>query len=185
MYTSRTYVLGLACFLHLTVAKIPVFRFLLMLLATGYDVKFLLLLSIFDGDRALFRHNHRFYNVLQGGMDVAPSSPKACDVLLGTPAASLDLFLQDKGTESSNSNICKKLLDNNNIICLQEVHGKDEFFQANQELVPRFRLFGTFFFLITKMREDFCIHRGLLPEGAIVTHLVTCQGRDHLVNIHP
>ena len=28
-----------------------------------------------------------------------------------------------------------------------------------------------------------CIHRGLLLEEAVVTHLVTCQGRDHLVNI--
>ena len=27
-----------------------------------------------------------------------------------------------------------------------------------------------------------CIHRDLLPEDAIVTHVVTCQGRDHLVN---
>ena len=30
---------------------------------------------------------------------------------------------------------------------------------------------------------DLCIHRDLLPEEAIVTHLITCQGRDHLVNI--
>ena len=28
-----------------------------------------------------------------------------------------------------------------------------------------------------------CIHRDLLPEEAIVTHLITCQGRDHLVNL--
>ena len=28
-----------------------------------------------------------------------------------------------------------------------------------------------------------CIHRDLLPEDAIVTHVVTCQGRDQLVNI--
>ena len=39
------------------------------------------------GDRMLFKHNRRYYNVLQGGMDVAPSFPKACDVLLGTPGA--------------------------------------------------------------------------------------------------
>ena len=38
----------------------------------------------------------------------------------------------------------KKLFDRNNIICLQEVHGKDEFFQAIQVLAPQFRLFGTF-----------------------------------------
>ena len=28
-----------------------------------------------------------------------------------------------------------------------------------------------------------CIHRDLLPEEALVTHLITCHGRDHLVNI--
>ena len=28
-----------------------------------------------------------------------------------------------------------------------------------------------------------CIHGDLLPEEAIVTHMVTCQGRDHIVNI--
>ena len=28
-----------------------------------------------------------------------------------------------------------------------------------------------------------CIHRDLLPEEAIVTHLITCQGREHIVNI--
>ena len=78
----------------------------------------------------------------------------------------------------------KKLLDNNNMICLHEVHGKDEFLQAIQVLAPRFRLFGTFL----PNNENaggsaICIHRDLLPEEAIVTHVVTCQGRDHLVNI--
>ena len=38
----------------------------------------------------------------------------------------------------------RKLLDNNNILCLQEVHGKDEFLQAIQVLAPRFRFFCTF-----------------------------------------
>ena len=32
-------------------------------------------------------------------------------------------------------------------------------------------------------RSAICIHGVLLPEEAIVTHLVTCHGRDHLVNI--
>ena len=78
----------------------------------------------------------------------------------------------------------KKLLDNNNIICLQEVHGKDEFLQAIQVLAPRFRLFGTF--LLDNENAGgsaICIHRDLLPEEAIVTHVVTSQSRDHLVNI--
>ena len=47
----------------------------------------------------------------------------------------------------------KKLFDNNNILCLHEVHGKDEYLQAIQVLAPRFRFFGTFL-LKTKTRED-------------------------------
>ena len=77
----------------------------------------------------------------------------------------------------------KRLLDNN-IICLQEVHGKDEFLQAIQVLAPRFRLFGTFL----PDNENaggsaICIHRDLLLEDAIASHVITCPGRDHLVNI--
>ena len=73
----------------------------------------------------------------------------------------------------------RKLLDNNNITCLQEGHGKDVFLQAIQVLAPRFRFFGTFI----HENENVCIHRDLLPDEALVTHLVTCHGRDHLVNI--
>ena len=43
--------------------------------------------------------------------------------------------------------------------------------------------FGTF--LVENENEGgsaICIHRDL-PEVAIVPHLVTCHGRDHLVNI--
>ena len=29
-----------------------------------------------------------------------------------------------------------------------------------------------------------CIHKSLLPDGAIATHVITCQGRDHIVTIH-
>ena len=78
----------------------------------------------------------------------------------------------------------KRLFDANNILCLQEVHGKDEYLQAIQVLAPRFRFFGTFI----PDNENaggsaICIHRDLLLEEALVTHLVTCQGRAHFVNI--
>ena len=68
-----------------------------------------------------------------------------------------------------------KLIENNNVICLQEVHGKDEFLQAIQVLAPRFNVFGTFF----PGNENaggsaICIHKDLLPEDAIVTHKITC-----------
>ena len=149
-------------------------RFLLLFpVATNNKVLFQLL-NVLGGDRALFTHNRRYYNVLQGGMDVVPSFPKACDVLIGTPWALLDLFSPDKG----------KLLDHNNIICLQELHGKDELLQAIQVLAPRFRLFGTFLPDSENAGGSaICIHRDLLHEDSIVTHVVTCQGRDHLVNI--
>ena len=37
-----------------------------------------------------------------------------------------------------------RLARNNDVICLQETHGKGEFLQAGQVLVLQFRLFGTF-----------------------------------------
>ena len=39
-------------------------------------------------------------------------------------------------------NFFGKLNENNIVICLQEVHGKNEFLQAIQVWAPRFRLFG-------------------------------------------
>ena len=32
--------------------------------------------------------------------------------------------------------------------------------------------------------QHICIHKSLLPDGAVVTHVITCQGRDHIVTIH-
>ena len=95
----------------------------------------------------------------------------------------LDLCSPDEGTESSNSYL-KRLFDT--IFRLQEVHGKDEFLQAIQVLVPKFRLSGTF--LVDNENAGgtaICIHRHLLLEEALVAHLITCQGRHHLVNIQP
>ena len=61
---------------------------------------------------------------------------------------------------------------------------KDEYLQAIQVLAPRFRFFGTFISDNENAGGSaICIHRELLLEEAIVTHLVTCHGRDHLVNI--
>ena len=87
-------------------------------------------------------------------------------------------------TEKQSSKVknLKKLFDNNNILCLQEVHGKDEYLNAIQVLAPRFRFFGTFI----PGNENaggsaFCIHKDLLPEDAIVTHVITYQGPDHIL----
>ena len=55
-------------------------RFFLVLEAVHNNEVPFPLLDILAGDRVLFTHTRRSYNVLQGGMDVAPSSPKACNV---------------------------------------------------------------------------------------------------------
>ena len=113
-----------------------------------------------------------------------PSFLKACDVLLGILGALSDLSSPGKGADNPNLLTLKKLLDRNNISCLQKVHGKDEFLQAILVLAPQFRLFGTFLSDNENAGGSaICIHRDLLPEEALVTHLITCHGRDHLVNI--
>ena len=93
-------------------------------------------------------------------------------------------FLQTEEQREFKLKYLRKLLDNNNILCLQEVHGKDEYLQAIQVLAPRFRFLGTF----APENENaggwaICIHRDLLLEEAIVSHLITCHGRDHIVSV--
>ena len=61
--------------------------------------------------------------------------------------------------------------------------GKDEYLQAIQVLAPRFRFFGTFI----PDNENaggsaICINKDILPEGAVVSHVIACQGRGHLLN---
>ena len=99
------------------------------------------------------------------------------------PGALLDLFSPDRNREFKLKYL-KKLSDASNILCLQEVHGKDEYLQAIQVLAPQFQFFGTFL-PDTEIAggSAICIHRDLLPEEAIVSHVITCQGCDHLVNI--
>ena len=75
----------------------------------------------------------------------------------------------------------RRLTEINNVICLQEVHGKDQFLQAIQVLAPRFRLCGTFRpGNASAGGSAICTHKDLLPDDAVVTHVVTCQGRNHI-----
>ena len=128
------------------------------------------------GDRMLFKHLSMYYSVLEAGMDVALS-------LLEAPGVSLDRFFSKQKNREFKLKYLRKLFDNNNnVVCLQEVHGKDEYLQAIQVLAPRFRLYGTFF-LENAGGSAICIHWDLLPEEAIVTHFIPCQGRDHIVHI--
>ena len=73
-----------------------------------------------------------------------------------------------------------KLIENNNVTCLQEEHGNHKFLQAIQV----FRLFGTIIPGNENARGSaICIHKAFLPEGAIVSHVITCEGRDHFVYV--
>ena len=68
--------------------------------------------------------------------------------------------------------------------CLEEVHGKEEHLQAIQVFASKFQFFGTFIPDNENAGESAInIHKDLLPEGAIVSHVINCQGRDHLVRI--
>ena len=124
-----------------------------------------------------------FLTVLQDGMDVAPSFPKAFDVLLGTPKGLLDLSSPDKGIENSNSNIPKDTLTPT-LYVSKRCMTRTSFFRLFRCWLRDF-VYLVLFFLTMKMRQDrlICIHKDLLPEGAIVTHVVTRRGRDHLVNV--
>ena len=49
---------------------------------------------------------------------------------------------------------------------------------------PRFKLVDSFILGNENAGGSaICIHKDCLPEDAIVTHMITCQGRDHIVNV--
>ena len=136
------------------------------------------------GDRMLFKHNRRYCNILKDGMDVALSFPEGMRCITWNTRGLVGSVFSRQRNREFKLKYLKKLFDANNILCLQEVHGKDEYLQAIQVLAPRFRFFGTFILDNENAGGSaICIHRDLLPEGAIVAHVITCQGRDHLVNI--
>ena len=72
-------------------------------------------------------------------------------------------YLENKGSrwicffqaeeERVQTQISQRLFDANNILCLQEVHGKDENIQAFQVLAPRFRFFWYFLSCERKRRR--------------------------------
>ena len=99
-------------------------------------------------------------------MAVSGASPGIREGLLGSPAS--PQFSRGKHVKLT------RLAKNDVVICLQEIHGKDEFQQANQVLVPQFRKYGTFIpNNLSAGGSAVCINKNLLPEGAIVTHVVT------------
>ena len=118
----------------------------------------------------LFNHL-KYYRVLQVGIRVAISLTEVCDVLLGTLGVSLDRVFPSQKNRELKLKYFRKFFDNNNILCLQEFHGKDEYLPAIQVLAPRFKFFAPFHFWKRECRGSaICIHKELPPEDAIVTH---------------
>ena len=69
----------------------------------------------------------------------------------------------------------KRLTDKNDVNCLQETHGNDEFLQAFQVLHTPFRMFGTFINdNVNAGGSAILICKNLLPEPC------GCHARDHL-----
>ena len=98
-------------------------------------------------------HAQPSYNVLQGGMDVAPSSPKACDVLLGTPGSSLDLFSKDKRNRESKLNYLKNLWTTTTSFVSRKCMERTSFFKLSRYWLLDFD-YLVLFSLTMNMRED-------------------------------
>ena len=78
-------------------------------------------------------------------------------------------FTNSQGTES---NYFSRLAANNNIICFQEIYGKEVFFsRSSNARITFFQFFGTFFPDNTNAgRSAFCIHQDLSFVDAIVNN---------------
>ena len=86
------------------------------------------------------------------------------DVSPGMQESLFDISFLHKFPSKRNNHV-KRLTQNNDNVCLQEIHGKDDFLQAIQVIAPRFRLYGTF----TPNNANaggsaFCVHQDLLPD---------------------
>ena len=69
----------------------------------------------------------------------------------------------------------KQLTDKNDIVCLHETHGKDEFLQTLQVLHTRFRMFGTFInYNVNAGGSAIFIRESLFPDPC------SCRTRDRM-----
>ena len=98
---------------------------------------------------------------------------------------SLGRFFLHKEIESSSSTISGSSLKTTTSSVSRRYTVKDEFLQAIQVWAPRFRLFGTFI----PGNENaggyrpYASTRTFLAEDVLFTHVITCQGRAHVVNV--
>ena len=91
----------------------------------------------------LFNHL-KYSEFVRIGTRVSVFLTAAFDVLPGIREGLLDPRFPPQSSRERKHIYFKRLTQNNDIVCLQEIHGKDEFLQAIQVLAPRFRLYGTF-----------------------------------------
>ena len=103
---------------------------------------------------------------------------------LENKGSSLDLFSPNRRRESSNSNISRSSLTPTTFYVSRRCMERMSIFRLFRCWLRDFGSFGTFFIGNENAGgSGICIHRDLLSVEAIATHLVTCHGRDHLVNI--
>ena len=107
-----------------------------------------------------------------------------CGALLGKREDLLDLSASSKLSRERKQMYFSRFANNHDIICLQEIHGKDEFLQAISDPGPTIPAIGTSTpYNLNAGGLTIGIHESLFTDGAIVTHLSTCQGRNHIVTI--
>ena len=106
------------------------------------------------------------------------------DVLLGILEVLLDLRLPHKFPGNRNITTPADLSKTSTSSAFTKYMGRTNFFglfkcshHVSNSLV---RLHQT---MQTQGCSAICIHKDLFPDDAVVTHVVTCQGRDHIVNV--
>ena len=78
---------------------------------------------------------------------------------------------------TASSQISRERKQKNDIICLQETHGKDEFLQSIQVPHTQFRMFDSFVQdKVNAGGSAIFIHQNVPPDHAIVSHEITCPG---------
>ena len=90
--------------------------------------------------RMLFNHL-KYYRVLQVGMHVAIFLDGGLWCITWNTRGLVGSVFSKQKKREFKLKYLKKLFDNNNILCLQEVHGRDKYLQAIQVLSPRFWFF--------------------------------------------
>ena len=115
------------------------------------------------GDRILFKHHCKNHSVIASWYTCGHFPDGSLRCIAWNARGLFGSVLSSQINRELKLKYLSRLLDNDDIICLQEAHGKDEFLQAIQVLAPRFRLFGTFFPDNENAggSASFCIHEDL------------------------